>query len=249
MSGGPNICQGRHPLSATLVPTVRRPTSHPWQQLALLALLSTLILGAGPWPPVHVDDWAAHGVGPLDLSAAWRIYPPAHRAMVFKQPPAIALDNGRRVLQLVTDKETMAIGRPFAVDARETPWLVWEWKALLLPEGGDVRSPRRNDQAGRVMLLFEGMRAILYVWDTTAPIGAEARSDSLDLFQRVLIVVRSGPQGIGEWQREKRDVYRDYRRLFEDEPTPIKWVGLESHSDDVRSQSSVLFGSVHFEAR
>src|SRR5436309_1610467 len=115
-------------------------------------------------------------------------------------------------------------------------------KALLLPEGGDVRSPRRNDQAGRVMLLFEGMRAILYVWDTTAPIGAEARSDSLDLFQRVLIVVRSGPQGIGEWQREKRDVYRDYRRLLEEEPTPIKWVRFESHSDDVRSQSPVLFG-------
>src|SRR5207249_480919 len=32
--------------------------------------------------------------------------------------------------------------------------------------------------------------------------------------------------------------------VVEDEPTPIKWVGFESHSDDVRSQSSVLFGSV-----
>src|SRR3989441_8959137 len=99
------------------------------------------------------------------------------------------------------------------------------------------------------MPVLEDAPAILFEWDTAAPIGAEARSDSLDLFQRVLIVVRSGPQGIGEWQREKRDVYRDYRRLFEDEPTPIKWVGFESHSDDVRSQSSVLFGSVHFEAR
>src|SRR2546428_12388696 len=151
------------------------------------------------------------------------------------------MDNGRRVLELVTGRDTMASGRPFTIDARETPWLVWEWKALLLPEGGDVRSPRRNDQAGRVMLLFEGMRAILYVWDTTAPIGAEARSDSLDLVQRVLIVVRSGPQGIGEWQREKRDVYRDYRRLFEDEATPLQGGGFQGHFHDPRSESSGFF--------
>src|SRR5256712_6454288 len=169
--------------------------------------------------------------------------------MVFKQPPTIALDNGRRVLELVTGRDTMASGRPFAVDARETPWLVWEWKALLLPEGGDVRSPRRNDQAGRVMLLFEGTRAILYVWDTTAPIGAEARSDSLDLFQRVLIVVRSGPQGIGEWQREKRDVYRDYRRLFEGGTTPLQRGGFRSHFVPPGNQSSVLFWVARFVTR
>ena len=36
--------------------------------------------------------------------------------------------------------------------------LVWEWKALLLPAGGDVRYPRRNDQVARLMLLFGGMR-------------------------------------------------------------------------------------------
>jgi hypothetical protein len=209
-----------------------------------------MTLGAGKLPaPVRVDDWDTHRAGALNLSVGWQSYPPSPQHPILKQPPSIAVDGGRFVLQLVTDRETLRIGRPLKVDVGRTPLLLWEWKPLILPEGGDLRNPKRNDQAARVVLVFEGMRAILYVWDTTAPIGTETRPDPFDVFQRVMIVVRSGAQGLGQWHAEKRDVYRDYRRLFEDEPKPIKWVGFESHSDDVQSKSSVLFGPVRFEAR
>jgi hypothetical protein len=99
------------------------------------------------------------------------------------------------------------------------------------------------------MLLFEGMKAIVYVWDTSAPIAEEVRSDPFDLFQRVLVVVRSGRGRLGQWQREQRDADADYRRLFEEPPTPIKWLGLESHSEDVKSSSLILFGRIQFERR
>ncbi len=215
----------------------------------MVLLVAALALGAGPLRAVRVDDWDSYPVGPLNLSALWRTYPFAQRA-AFLHPPAIVLDDGRRVLQLMTDGEDMSIGRPMKVDVRTMPWLVWEWKPLVLPEGGDVRDRHRNDQAGRIMLVFEGMKAILYVWDTTAPVGTEALPDGFDLFQRALIVVRSGGQGLGQWDQQRRDVQQDYRRVFEDEPRSIKWVGLESHSDDRRkSHSAILFGSLHFEAR
>jgi hypothetical protein len=130
-----------------------------------------------------------------------------------------------------------------------TPWLTWEWKALVLPEGGDVRRPRQNDQAGRVMVVFEGMKGIQYIWDTTAPVGTEARPDEFEIFQRVLVVVRSGPREIGQWFRERRNVYEDYRRLFEETPPAVKLVGLESHSNDTRTRTAVRFGGLRFDAR
>jgi len=214
---------------------------------ALLALVVTaLTLGAGPVSTVRVDDWDAQPIGPLNLSATWRRY--ADERAVFKQPPAIVQDEGRPVLQLMTDGEAMRVGRTLKVDLKKTPWLVWEWKPLVLPEGGDVRNPKRNDQAGRVMVVFEGMKGILYVWDTTAPVGTEVRPDELELFERVLIVVRSGSRDLHQWSRERRNVSEDYRRLFGEKPRPIKLVGVESHSDDTESRTSMLFGTLRCEA-
>src|SRR5437762_3509233 len=203
--------------------------------------------GAAAKGSLRVDNWDALGAGPLDL-AVWRVYP-FTQSPKFKEPPAIVESDGRRALLLRTEGEAMRVGRPVKVDLKATPWLAWEWKALDLPVQGDVREPKRNDQAARIMLMFEGMKGILYVWDTASPVGTESRPDELDIFDRVLIVVRSGQDGVGRWTRERRDVLADYRRVFGEAPRPIKWVGFESHSNDTRSRSAALFGAASFEPR
>ena len=225
-----------------MAPVVHCP-ARVWLALAVVVLT----LGAGPVTTVRVDNWDAYPRGPLDLSAEWRRYP-AERTPL-KRPPAIVPDDGRLVLQLTTEGEALRLGRNLKVDLKATPWLTWEWKALTLPERGDVRDAKRNDQAGRVMVVFEGMKGIQYVWDTTAPTGTEARPDEFELFQRVLVVVRSGPRELRHWLRERRNVYQDYRRLFDDEPPPVKLVGVESHSNDTNTRTAVLFGSLRFAAR
>ena len=210
-------------------------------------LVVALTLGAGSTGLVHVDTWDAAPPGPLVLPGEWRLYPGP--TTTFKHPPAIMLDAGRFALQLKTDRESVGILRIVRVDLDATPILTWEWKPLTLPVGGDVRKPRQNDQAARVMVLFEGMRAIVYVWDTTAPVGSIVRPDEFAPVDRALVVVRSGPGGLGQWHRETRDVSADYRRIFEEGPRAVKSIGVESHSDDVRSESAVLFGSIRFERR
>ena len=213
----------------------------------LVVVAAALLMGAAAKGVVRVDNWAALSPGPVDLSM-WRVYPFTESSK-FKAPPAIVLDDGRRVLALRTEAEAMRIGRSLKIDLKTTPWLSWEWKAIDLPPHGDVRELKRNDQAARIMLMFEGMKGMLYVWDTTAPVGTESRPDEMDIFDRVLIVVRSGPDEAGRWKRERRDVLADYRRIFGEAPRPIKWVGFESHSNDTRSRSAALFGAVSFEPR
>jgi hypothetical protein len=217
------------------------------RRLAAIVLAAALLAGAAPQTSVRVDDWDARTPGPLDLTK-WRVYPFTNTPS-FKQPPGIVLDDGRRVLQMRTNDEAMRIGRSISVDLRKTPILVWQWKVLALPAGGDVREPKRNDQAARIMLMFEGMKGLLYIWDTTAPSGTELRPDDLDIFERALIVVRSGPEESGRWWRERRDVSADFKRLFGEIPRPIKWVGFESHSNDTHSSTGARFGAVSFEAR
>ena len=91
------------------------------------------------------------------------------------------------------------------------------------------------------------MKSIVYVWDTQAPIGTEVRPDEFAPVDRVLVVVRSGSAQLGQWQHEERDVRADYRRIFGEEPPLVKLVSLESHSDDVQSESHTLFGGIRFE--
>ena len=215
-----------------------------WATVALTALA---MLGAGGGPGgVRLDNWESYPAGRLDLAGTWRPYP---SEQTFKHAPTIVRETDRSALRLKTDDEPMRIGRVVKVEPRETPWLTWEWKVVALPAGGDLRDPRRNDQAGRVMVMFDGMKGLLYVWDTTAPVGAETRSDGFELFRRALIVVRSGPQHLGQWERQRRNVYADYKRIFEAEPRTIKWLGLESHSNDTHTRTEVLFGAVRFDAR
>lgn len=215
-------------------------------RLALTLVAGALLLGAAARGAMRIDNWDSVASGPVDLSV-WRVYPFTQWAK-FKEPPAIVLDDGRRALRLRAAAEAVRIGRTFKIDPNATPWLTWEWKALDLPHG-DVRDAKHNDQAARIMLMFEGMKGILYIWDTVAPVGTEVRPDEFEIFDRVLIVVRSGSEGVGHWVRERRDVLADYRRVFGAEPRSIKWIGFESHSNDTKSRSGALFGAVTFEPR
>ena len=218
------------------------------RDILCLLLGASLVVGANPAAPTRVDDWDEDGAGPLVMTRHWSFYPSSAKRM-FKTPPAVVLDGGRKVLQLKTDHESVGVWRAVEVDVSATRRLVWQWKPLVLPEGGDVRRASKNDQVGRVMLLFDGWKAIVYIWDTTAPVGTEVRPDDLGPVDRVLVVIRSGRSGLGEWHRETRDVYQDYLRIFEEEPRRLKWVGLESHSDDVEGESAVLFGEIQFDKR
>jgi hypothetical protein len=195
---------------------------------------------------VRVDTWDSTPEGPLDLSRDWQLKPSA-ASTTFKYPPSITLDGAQRALRLRTDRETVSIWRIVRADLRQTPRLVWDWKAIALPAGGDVRQPRRNDQAARVAVLFEGWKSLVYVWDTQAPIGTEVRPDEFATVDRALVVVRSGRIGLGQWHREGRDVRADHRRIFGEEPRRVKLVSVESHSDDVEDASEALFGAIRFE--
>lgn len=198
--------------------------------------------------PERLDTWTTASEGPF-VSREWQFYP-GSIPQSLKSPPAIVVDAGRLVLEIKTENESIKLGRAVRIDVTKTPRLVWEWKAMVLPQGGDVRQSKRNDQAARVVVVFEGLTAILYIWDTTAPVALEVHPDTLgELGRRALIVVRSGPAGVGQWHREARDVQKDYTRLFGGTPGPVKWVGLESHSDDVHSQGAARFGLIRFERR
>jgi hypothetical protein len=192
-------------------------------------------------PAIVVEDWrdAAGGGRP---PAGWSFY---GREPPLKFPPTVVVDEGRRALWLKTEHYSVRLARKTDVDVSQAPVLSWEWKAVTLPEQGDIRG-EIGDQVARVVLMFPPRyrpRMLGYVWDTRAPVGTEAHTKQT-MLDRWLVVVRSGSADVGRWVRETRNVERDYTRLFGGAlPAPMA-VGVESHSEDAAHASEVYIGPI-----
>ena len=55
-----------------------------------------------------------------------------------------------------------------------------------------------------------------YIWDSTAPVGSIFKSKKSGTV--TYVVVRSGPQDLGKWVTERRNVREDFKRIYGEEP-------------------------------
>lgn len=192
-----------------------------------------------------IEDWSDAPSG--RVPDRWSPY---GREPQLKFTPAVVSDGGRRALWLRTEHYSVRLARKLDADPRELPVLSWEWKAVTLPEQGDIRG-EISDQVARIVLFFPPRyrpRMLGYVWDTRAPVGTETHTSQM-MLDRWLVVVRSGRAGLGTWVRETRNVERDYARLFGKAPPALMGIGIESHSEDAAHASEIFVGPIRLSTR
>ena len=128
-------------------------------------------------------------------------------------------------LRLASDHHSaFGIKRPLKVDIRQYPFLNWRWKAVRLPQGGDVRDSDLDDQAIQIYVAFPPLGfperlntpVLGYVWDNEAPRGWTGRSDQFGGAKMRYVVVRNKADRLGEWYTEKRNLHQDVQALFGD---------------------------------
>ena len=161
----------------------------------------------------------------------------------------VVTDGGEKILFFRGMDASFSMERKIKLDVRDYPYIKWRWKVMLLPEGGDVRYRGKNDQAAQVIVLFDRGRAISYIWDTTAPEGSimeESVPWPFSIKIKVL-VVKSGIEDIKQWIIMRRNIYEDYKRLFNEEPGVIKGVRIQINSQHTGTIGEAFFGRIIFE--
>jgi len=151
------------------------------------------------------------------------------------------------------------IEKPVRVDLKEYPYLNWTWRAAQLPRGGDVRKSSTDDQAIQIYVVLpatgypESLNTpiLTYVWDNEAPKGLTTRSSKVLLRKIRYLVVRNKTDQLGQWYTEKRNVYEDYRRIFQDvdggEPRgATHGVRFYINSQNTKSNAEGYIGEVYF---
>ena len=210
-----------------------------------------LIVAAVAWAAdqVVIEDWAAQKVGSKGIPANWK-------GQNWGSPTydmTVVDDGGRKALRMVSRDDGSTIVRDVKgkLNLKETPVLEWSWKVVTLPKGGDSRRKATDDQAAQIFAVWprfpEAVRSriIGYVWDSTAPVGTIARSEKTGTV--TYVVVRSGPEHLGKWLTERRNVLEDYRAIFgegPDEPPSAVSVGIDSN--DTHSSAESFVGSLLF---
>jgi len=172
------------------------------------------------------------------------------------------------VVKAVSEASASGMTKAVAIDPREYPIVRWRWKVENLLQKGNVHRKDGDDyparlyitfayepakvsfgrklkyQAGRALFGDIPIGALNYIWDGKSPVGTVVDNAFTDFAK--MIVVESGPQRIGSWVEEERNVYEDYRAAFGKEPPAISGVAIMSDTDNTKERAVAYYGDIVF---
>ncbi len=149
-------------------------------------------------------------------------------------------------LHLKSVKASFALEHGVNVDPAQMPYLTWNWKVTQLPAGGDFRKPGTDDQAAQVLVAFEDRRVLSYIWDTSAPKGAEQKAGFIPLIHVFAVVCESGGNNMNRWVTETRNVEADYQRAYGKPAPRVKGLRIQINSQHTGTVAESYFGEVAF---
>jgi hypothetical protein len=215
-------------------------------------------------------------VGKFSAGTLGQALPDGWKPLTFKKVERhtryeLVKDGSSVVVKARSEASASGLTREIRIDAREYPIVRWRWKVENLLEKSDIRRKDGDDYPARLYVTFEyepdkvsfsrrakyqagrlifgdiPIAALNYVWDTRAPAGLFADNAYTDFAK--MVVVRSGPQSVGAWVEEERNVYDDYKKAFGEEPPMIKGVAIMTDTDNTKESATAYYGDIVFRKR
>ena len=153
------------------------------------------------------------------------------------------------------------------IDPSKYPWLTWRWKVARLVPGADNTRRETEDAPARIEISFDGdskklsladrlwavqvktvtgidlpYATLEYVWGAGAPKDTVIENTWTGRIR--MLLVESGPERVGEWVTESRNVYEDYQRVFGEPPGRITAVGIITDTDATGAKAEAYYGDI-----
>jgi hypothetical protein len=211
-----------------------------WNTAAAAVILLLFAAPARAADRILIADFSISGSA-SGAPAGWQVKEKSGKADF-----ALVNDDGIAAVRLRSVDTSFSLQKEVSVDLKQYPVLTWKWKVTKLPQGGDFRKSGTDDQAAQLFIAFSKTRAIVYIWDTTAPQGTMGDAAAPFFMSIKAVVVRSGKTGIGTWITETRNVYDDYRKFFGEEPGEVHGVRIQINSQHTGTSAESYFADVAF---
>ena len=182
---------------------------------------------------------------------------------------ALVLDEGKTVLKVDSSNSAGSMAIPVALLGAPTTTLQWRWKVSRVLDKADMDDKLADDHSARLYVFFDvpleslsladrtkirlarsiagvdvPTAALCYVWDNKHRVGYTAWSPFTRQLRKV--VLQSGPEAIGQWRLESRDVAADFRQAFGFEAPAVTGVSVGNDTDNTEDRVTSWFGDVGF---
>jgi Protein of unknown function (DUF3047) len=176
------------------------------------------------------------------------------------------------VLEATAERAATGLYRKIRISPYRQPFVEWDWRVDQLIPGADKRQAGREDSPARLVISFHGdpqkldfeQRAklrlakalagealpyamLIYVWANDVAAETVLPNPHIDRVQ--MIVVERGEAQLGQWVHYRRNILKDYRRAFDEEPEDIVAVGVLTDGDNTQQTAHALYGDITFRAR
>jgi len=204
--------------------------------LALLLLLLPILSRSAIGADILLDDYG-HGI-----SKNWK--EKSFRGLTHYE---VVEEDGQRCIKATSNASASALYFEIDFDPKEYPFLTWRWKVSNILAKGDELKKEGDDYAARVYVVFPSAlfwrtKAVNYIWANKLPVGQAVPNPFTS--NACMIVVRSGPDHVGQWLDEKRNLLEDYRKCFGKDPPKAGAVAIMTDTDNTGEQAVGWYGPI-----
>ena len=169
----------------------------------------------------------------------------------FATPPTQYSRVGKGMIKAESLGSNASLFREVGEKQKQFSILSWRWKISNVVRSAIESRKDRFDTAARVIVVFgreAGFRGfggtpsgprIEYIWANRLPIGRvfdhPGEKDSK------VFVLESGESKTGQWVREERDPYKDYKRAFGTDPEGMLEIGIQTDTDQSNEKVTAYY--------
>ena len=173
------------------------------------------------------------------------------------------------VVKAVSNQSASGLTRAISIDPAKHPVIQWQWKVDNILQKGDVTHKDGDDYSARIYITFAldpdragylerlkhgaakvifgqdvPYRAISYIWGSNSPAGTMVANPYTD--RVMMFVVEGGDEKVRQWVTEKRNIHKDYKQAFSEEPPMISGVAIMTDTDNTRESAIAWYGDIIF---
>ena len=176
-------------------------------------------------------------------------------------------EDGTVVVKAASNASASGLIRKIRIDPKEYKFLTWRWKITNILRKGDATKKEGDDFPARLWVNFEydprklnllervkyeatrliygeypPLCAITYVWGSKTPKRSVVPSAYSD--KAVSVIVESGESRLNQWIEVTRNIYEDYRTVFQADPPPISGIAIMTDTDNTGESAVAYYGDI-----
>ena len=157
-------------------------------------------------------------------------------------------ERGERVIDVATEADVGILQKRVDAPLDAEASLAWRWRVDELPGREPENAPHLHDYLS-IAVEFENGKDLTYYWSAALPVGTHYACPLPTWAEREThYVLRSGPEGLGEWHAERRPLRADYAQCIGEPPSRIVGVWLIAVSLFGRRRGRAAFADIAIES-